>query len=351
MKISRRGFLHGMAAAGALATGTAKAAGHRKFDGYPGSFGLLHDTTLCVGCRSCEAACREVNNLPPVEVPVGDKDIFRKKRRTTEKAYTVVNEYRKATETTPAVYRKHQCMHCNEPCCASVCFVKAFTKTPEGPVLYDPDVCVGCRYCVMACPYYALAYEYDDPVTPRVVRCTMCYPRIKKGLNPGCSDACPTGAIVFGKRKDLIKLARDRIARFPDRYVDHVFGEHEFGGTSWLTLAGMPFGQLGLHDGATHTPIPEMATSYLSVVPLIVTIYPGLLLGMYAFTKRKEALALKEKNKAVADTLAKADEETKKKLADAAARAAKDKERAVNQAVKKAGAEAKKAAEKKEDEK
>jgi len=341
MTISRRTFLGGVATgAGLMLTGTAEAAGSKHFPGYPGRYGLLHDTTLCVGCRSCEAGCQEVNGLPPLETPTEDKSVFDKKRGTTDKAFTVVNRYDGGDADKPPVYRKQQCMHCNEPCCESVCFVGAFTKTPEGPVLYDPSICVGCRYCVMVCPYYALGYEYDEPVTPRVMRCTMCYPRIKKGLNPGCADACPTGAITFGKREDLIKVARERIRKQPDRYIDHIYGEHEFGGASWMVLAGVPFGQLDLHEGATHTPIPEMGSGFLSVVPLIVSIYPGLLAGIYAFTKRKEKLARLSKEAAVAETLAAAEEETKKKLADAAKRAAKEKESAIASAVKKALAEA-----------
>lgn len=348
MSVSRRGFLGGAiagAGAGALASGSAKAAAVHRFKGHPNTHGLLHDTTLCVGCRSCEFSCTRVNKNPKPQRPVNDKSIFNKLRRTTDKLFTVVNRYVKARGRKPAVYRKHQCMHCQEPCCASVCFVKAFKKTPEGPVHYDESVCVGCRMCMLSCPYYALAYEYDNPLTPRVMRCTMCYPRIKKGLVPGCAEACPTGAIIFGKRKDLLKLGRARIAKFPDRYLDHIYGEHEFGGTSWLTLAGIPFGKLGLFDNASHKPLTETTKGFLSVVPLVLTLWPGLLLGFYAFRKRKEYLSQKEKEDALAEAQANAEEVTKKKLADAAKLAESRQKRAVDAAVKKAVAEAKVAAE------
>jgi formate dehydrogenase iron-sulfur subunit len=342
MSVSRRGFLGAaVGGAGALAIGgTAQAGGAKHFAGHPGRYGLLHDTTLCVGCRSCETACNEVNKLPVPAPPAGNMAVFDKPRRTTHQAVTVVNRYRKAEPGKPAIFRKQQCMHCNEPCCASVCLVKAFSKTPEGPVLYDEDVCIGCRYCVMACPYYALSYEYEDPITPRVMRCTMCYDRIKEGKQPGCSEACPNGAITYGKRKDLIKLAHERIRKHPERYVDHLFGEHEFGGTSWMVLAGIPFDELGLHNaGGTHTPLPEIGTAFLSVVPLVITIYPGLLAGFYAFTKRKERISEQEARARVVEAVMRADEETKAKLAAAATKAGKDKERAVTLAVKKALAE------------
>jgi len=344
MSISRRRFLGGVAAGAGVIAGTrARAAEYKQFKGYPGRMGLLHDTTLCVGCRSCEVTCTQVNHLPAPDVPRGDPSVFSKIRRTSARAYTVVNRYREAGPEGKPVFRKHQCMHCNEPCCASVCFVRAFSKTPEGPVLYDPSVCVGCRYCLTACPYNALSYEYEKPWDPRVVRCTMCYPRIKEGKVPGCAEVCPMGAITYGRRDDLLKVARARIEKFPGRYIDHIFGEHEFAGTSWLFLSGIPFGELALHEGATHTPLPEFSKSFLSVVPLVLTIWPGLLLGIHAFAERKDKLGQAAVEAAVAKAVATADEETKKKLADAAGRAKKDKEKAVAAAVKKALAEAEKA--------
>jgi Fe-S-cluster-containing dehydrogenase component len=338
MTVTRRGFL--IASAGAFASSTAHAGTVKHFKGHPGRFGLLHDTTLCVGCRSCEVACKEVSGLPPFDGDaVGDQTVFDDRRRTTDTTLTVVNRYREATTDAVPVYRKLQCMHCNEPCCAAVCPVGAFEKTPEGPVLYHAELCMGCRYCVMACPYYALAYEYDDPLTPRVMRCTMCYDRIAEGKVPGCAEACPAGAITFGEREQLLEVARDRIRKFPERYVNHIFGEHEFGGTSWLVLSGIPFDQMDLHAGATHESLPAIGTSYLGVVPLIITIYPGLMAGFYAFSKRKERLAAEERDEAVSAAVAQSEQEAQEKAAKAAERAKKDKEKAVDMAVKKALAE------------
>jgi Fe-S-cluster-containing dehydrogenase component len=338
MTVSRRGFVGGAIGA-ALGAGAAEAGTVKHFEGYPGRYGLLHDTTLCVGCRSCEAACAKVNDLPAPEQALDDPQIFDATRRTTDVALTVVNRYSEASDGELPVYRKLQCMHCNEPCCATVCPVHAFEKTPEGPMLYDPEVCMGCRYCIMACPYNALAFEYEEVLTPRVMRCTMCYPRITEGLIPGCAEACPMGAITFGEREELVAVARERIRKFPDRYIDHIYGEHEFGGTSWMVLAGKPFEELDLLPGVTHEPLPAIGTSYLSVVPLVITIYPGLLLGMYAFSKRQRAVAAEDREQAVAAAVSQAEEETQKKLKSAAERAAKDKERAVEAAVKMALAE------------
>ncbi|MFH2009510.1 MAG: 4Fe-4S dicluster domain-containing protein, partial [bacterium] len=187
---------------------------------------------------------------------------------------------------------------------------------------------------------------YDKPLTPRVVRCTMCYPRIKQGLAPACADACPMGAITFGKRKDLIKVARDRIAKYPKRYKDHIFGEHEFGGTSWLTLAGVDFDKLGLPKDAPHTPLPKLTSGFLSVVPLVITIYPGLLLGFYAWSKRKDRLADEARDTAAAEAKSAAEAAAAKQAEDKAKLAELKQEKAVAAAVKKALAEAKAAAEK-----
>jgi hypothetical protein len=190
---------------------------------------------------------------------------------------------------------------------------------------------------MMTCPYYALAYEYDS-YNPRVMRCTMCYDRIIEGKEPGCAEACPMGAIIYGKRSDLVQLARDRIAKHPDRYLPHVFGEHEFGGTSWMVLAGTSLDNLGLGSlqNASHTSLPELTKSFLSVVPLVLVMWPGLLLGFYAFTRRRNEVSEAEARAMVVEALMKADEETKQKMAKAAERAGKEKERAVAQAVKKA---------------
>jgi Fe-S-cluster-containing dehydrogenase component len=179
-------------------------------------------------------------------------------------------------------------MHCKEPACASACFVGAFKKTPEGAVVYNASVCVGCRYCMVACPFGIPAYEYDNTFSPEVTKCTMCYERIKEGLSTACAEACPTGAIQFGKREDLIKVARQRIQSYPERYVDHIYGEHEAGGTAWLYLAGVEFAELDLPSEIQDTPYGELTRGFLSAVPLVLVLWPALLGGFYMLTKRSK---------------------------------------------------------------
>jgi formate dehydrogenase iron-sulfur subunit len=295
MSISRRKFLKWIGAAGlGSAIGkSALAGGNTHFEGYPGSFGVLHDITLCVGCRNCEAACNKVNELPAPDKPFTDLSVLNEQRRTTPKAYTVVNKYEVPGKKTP-LFRKNQCNHCLEPACASACFVRAFKKTEKGAVTYDPTVCVGCRYCMIACPFEIPTYEYNEPLTPRVMKCTMCYPRIINGQLPGCVEACPKEALTFGKREDLIKVAHERFIKYPGRYIDHIYGETEMGGTSWLYISGVPFSQIGMREDLGVTPAPELTSGALSAVPIVVGLWPVLLMGIFAISKRKEIISQQE---------------------------------------------------------
>ncbi len=256
--------------------------------------GMLTDLTLCVGCRKCEWACKKANGLPNLQ-PMDayeDESVFEQSRRPDSENLTVVNRYAPDEPGGNPVYVKTQCMHCFEPACASACLVAAFHKTPQGPVVYDDSVCIGCRYCMMACPFGMPAYTFDNPTTPVVRKCSMCFERIKKvGGVPACAEICPVEAITFGKRSDLLALARSKIAAKPDRYVDHIYGEHEAGGTCWLYIAGRPFEELGFRTDIGTTPYPELTKGFLSAVPLVLTVWPALLMGAYAFTKHRDELA------------------------------------------------------------
>lgn len=319
MSISRRKFLNwlGVAGASSFLGKPANAASNKQFSGYPDSHGVLFDNVLCIGCRNCEEGCNQVNELPLPDQPFDDMTVLGQKRRTTTKAYTVVNRYDNIPNTKTPFYRKMQCNHCLEPACASSCFVNAYTKTETGAVVYDESVCVGCRYCMIACPFDIPAYEYDKAFTPRIMKCTMCYPRLMEGKLPGCVQMCPTEALTFGKRTDLIKIGRERIRKNPDKYIDHIYGEHEMGGTSWLYLSGVPFRELGMREDLGTTPAPEFTKGALGAVPVVVGLWPVLLTGIYAISKRKEKVSKEEKEKAVASAMAKASAEAEEKLSKA----------------------------------
>ena len=340
MSTSRRKFLKWMSAAGAAAVVPKKARAHEQFTGYPDSYGVLHDTTLCIGCRRCEEACNEVNDLPAPAKPFDDMSVLEEKRRTDDKTYTIVNRYKPDGEDKEPVFRKFQCNHCKEPACASACFVGAFTKTPEGAVVYDVSVCVGCRYCMIACPFDVPTYEYDRALTPRIMKCTMCHPRLLEGKLPGCVEACPQEALTFGKREDLISIARERIRKYPDRYIDHIYGQHEVGGTNWLYITGGPFEELDFRTDLGVTPAPELTSGALSMVPVVVGLWPALLGGMYVINQRKDRMAAKEKREAVNDAIETTQSAADESMKKAAEKARQDREKAVEMAVKKATEEA-----------
>ena len=209
-------------------------------------------------------------------------------------------------------------------------------KTKTGAVVYDASVCVGCRYCMIACPFEIPTYEYDKALSPRIMKCTMCHPRVVKGKLPGCVEACPNEALTFGKRNDLINIARERIRRYPDRYVNHIYGEHEMGGTSWLNISGVPFKHLGMREDLGVTPAPELTAGALGAVPIVVGLWPVLLTGIYAISKRKERIARAEQEQAVAAALTQAREKGEAKLSEALEKAEVKNRTAIEAAVKKA---------------
>jgi formate dehydrogenase beta subunit len=263
MGLSRRGFFKFMGIAGATAAVPAPSVGAWQSKAPADPYGCLVDLTRCIGCRKCEQACQTVNGLPEPAQSFDDLTILDRKRRPDEKSFTVVNRYYsgKIDERDQLIptFVKLQCMHCQDPACASACIVGALSKKENGAVHYDVGKCIGCRYCMVACPFEIPAYEYHDPITPRVMKCTFCYERVAvENKLPGCAEICPVEAITFGRRSTLIGLARDRIEKNPGRYIDHVYGENEVGGTSWMYVSGVPFEKLGF-TALPEKPMPQLA--------------------------------------------------------------------------------------------
>jgi len=247
MKLKRREFLEALGAGTVAATSVPAQA---ESVGTPlDPNGMLVDTTTCIGCRKCEWACDQVNgglsgrNLEDFE----DFSVFNAKRWMDSQSLTVVNRFANGTDPEKPIFVKSQCMHCLKPACASACLVKALTVDQEtGAVVYDAQKCMGCRYCMVACPFQVPTYEYEDPLTPRVMKCSFCFEtKQKEGKIPACAEVCPPMALTFGKRSELLRLAHDKIEAEPDRYIDRIYGEHEVGGTAWLYLASKDFGELG----------------------------------------------------------------------------------------------------------
>jgi Fe-S-cluster-containing dehydrogenase component len=244
-------------------------------------FGVLYDSTRCVGCQSCEFACAEANGLPePEDYP--EVGVIRK---TNENRRTVVNAY---DTSQGELYVKRQCMHCSQPACAAACLTKAMNKTVEGPVTWRENKCMGCRYCMVSCPFDVPKFEYHS-ANPRITKCDMCFDRLKEGKMPACVENCPAEALMFGKRRDLIKEARRRIHENPDMYVDHIYGENEAGGTSFLYLSPVPFEELGFNMKLQQKSYPELSKGFLYSVPTIFVLWPAILLGLREATKNNNA--------------------------------------------------------------
>jgi len=339
---NRRDFLKGVMAGGAAVTAavvTQPAIARETRNRPPEALGLLYDANLCVGCKACVAACKQANDNP-AEFSTVDK-LWDTPLDTTGYTFNIIKMYRNGTmeekdrEKDGYAFMKVSCMHCADPSCVSACPVSAMTKDPvTGVVGYDADKCIGCRYCVAACPFGIPKYQYDSP-TGRIGKCELCRHRHKDGHYSACAEVCPTGATLFGRSEDLLAEAKRRLAmkpgelnKFPrgrlrpaqermlqgredgkgqkrrhgwrdepdqtyetpaGKYLQHVYGEKEYGGTQVLKLSGVPFEKLGMPN------LPEDAAAALSetiqhslygnlIMPLAV-------LGAMAFVAKRNVKA------------------------------------------------------------
>ncbi len=212
-------------------------------------FGVLVDFTICVGCRRCEMACSQSHDLPFGNMDsYDDTSVYDAMRRPSVEDLTVINAYTPPVGQEDPLTVKVNCLHCEKPSCVSACIVGALTKDDKGPVVYDAWKCIGCRYCMIACPFQIPAYEYENPTTPKVVKCDMCAERTLAGNGeiPSCVDICPVDALTFGRRADLLKLGHARIQNDPELYFNKIYGEHDGGGTSWLYLSDRDFSEVDL---------------------------------------------------------------------------------------------------------
>lgn len=235
---------------------------------------LLIDVAKCVGCRECARACAEVNNLPQEEAT-----------ELSATHYTVVQSL-----NDDQTFIRRLCMHCNEPTCVSACLVGAFTKTETGAVLYDEAKCIGCRYCMQACPFEIPRYEWSS-LSPRVQKCRMCYERVAAGGKTACTEACMFGATTFGDRDEMVKEARKRIDESPTTYVNHIYGLTEAGGTSVLYISNIPFEKLGLPMNIPNEPIPQLSWRVLSQIPKYSVAASVVLFGIHWITARRTKVA------------------------------------------------------------
>lgn len=261
--------------------------------------GVLVDVTVCIGCRSCEWACKTAHDIPAGDFhDHHDREVFQQFRRPGNDSYTVINEFPNEDNELLPINVKYQCMHCDKPACVSACIVGAFTKEDNGSVIWDTDKCIGCRYCMIACPFQVPTFDYHKALKPDIHKCDFCYNRTKEGLLPACVEICPVEALVYGPRSEVLRLARHRISRNPDKYLDHIYGEKEVGGTSWVYISAVDYQTLKLPKHGTKT-APGVSESIQHgifayfVPPLALYAWLG---GIMWVNKRKKERKLAEKN-------------------------------------------------------
>jgi len=273
----------------------------------------LVDITKCIGCRACQVACKQWNDRDGEHTEYQDDLGFQNPATLSAKTYTLITYHELPDENAPGglnyLFTMRRCLHCLEPACASACPTTALNRQPDGPVTYNADKCIGCRYCIWACPWGVPTAEWDS-LAPKIQKCTHCADRDDQPLPlsrngqalttpesklfretiavPACVKACPAAALRFGEREEMLNEARHRISTHPQKYVDHVYGEKEAGGTSVLYLSSVPFAKLGFPDVDTK-PYPAVSKLAIHAVPPAVIALGALLGGIYAFLKRRSA--------------------------------------------------------------
>lgn len=243
-------------------------------------YGILVDVTKCIGCERCVAACTERNGINRWQA---DRD-----RAVTSDG---LSEHRLCTvhKVGDGEFARKSCMHCLEPSCVAACLVGALKKTPAGPVVYDRGKCIGCRYCMLACPFHVPRYEWDETI-PFMIKCDMCADRLSHHQPPACVAACSQKALTFGDRDQLLCQAHTSIRNDPGRYRRHVWGEEEFGGTSVLYISDVDLAALGWPAGQVPS-IPSLTVPLIHKTPFIGLGVAASLLGLNWIVQRRNELA------------------------------------------------------------
>jgi formate dehydrogenase iron-sulfur subunit len=243
------------------------------------SASMLYDSTICVGCRACQMACKRRSKLP---AETDKQQLYEMPLDLSANTWTMIKSYQGEKGT---AFVKNQCMHCIEPACVSVCPVGALEKLESGPVVYHGERCIGCRYCMAACPFGIPKTQWDKAL-PLIQKCDFCADRQAKGEQPACSEACPTKALISGKRGHMLEVAHTRLKK-DSRYVQQVYGESEVGGTSMLYISAISHAALGFPQ-LKGTPLPALDWPYMQAVPGVIAVMVTLSTAIYLRTHRGE---------------------------------------------------------------
>ncbi|MGQ9555591.1 MAG: 4Fe-4S dicluster domain-containing protein [Anaerolineae bacterium] len=199
----------------------------------------LYDMSKCVGCRACQMACKRWNKLPTESTY--QSGLYESPRDMSAKTYTLIKLAQLSTEGERNwSFCKYQCMHCTDASCVNVCPTGAAAHRGEY-VMIDQNWCIGCGYCVMACPFGAVHLGKPEKGSAR--KCTFCFDRITVGQIPACIQACPAGALDYGERSEMLTKAKARVATLQGQGHSgaQVYGEREVRGTGWIyVLADQP---------------------------------------------------------------------------------------------------------------
>ena len=284
MDTDRRSLFKGLAAAATLAVIPATADAREKRVAPDDAVGLLYDTTRCIGCKACVVACKEANAMP-ADVDGSGAGLYDAPEGLNEYTKNVIQLYRGADESS---YVKKQCMHCVDPACVGACMLGALQKGKWGVVTYDVSKCVGCRYCEAACPFGVPKFEWSKKA-PKIVKCELCKERLAEGKQPACTEACPRGAVIFGRHADHLADARARLAAEPGKYVQRIYGEKELGGTQVLYVSHVPFEKLGFHfDDEQSVPHTQQAVQHGIYKGFAAPVALYALLGAVMFRNRRK---------------------------------------------------------------
>ncbi|MFC2171419.1 4Fe-4S dicluster domain-containing protein [Acidobacteriota bacterium] len=249
-------------------------------------YGILVDVTKCRGCEKCVTACVLTNGLNP-EAAASDRAIT-KDGLSANRLCTVL-------PADNGRFVRKSCMHCLEPSCVSACLVGGLRKTEQGAVIYDPDKCIGCRYCMLACPFHIPRYEWGK-TAPLVKKCNMCLERVKKEQLPACVEACPYGVMEFGERQGLIEKAHALIDNHPETYLPHVWGEKEWGGTSVLFMSDVDLASVGWPWQPMES-IPALTEPLIKKTPVIgLTVGFGLWALSAIINRRNKVMAYERRS-------------------------------------------------------
>jgi len=245
--------------------------------------GVLVDLTKCIGCRGCQVACKEWNERSVKKTVMHGN--FTNPPKLNSECFTHIRFYEEDGEESPVwSFVKDQCLHCKQPACASACPVGALRKTEAGPVVYHFDRCIGCRYCMLACPFQIPKYQWES-TRPWVEKCSFCSERMQAGQVPACIKTCPTGTMYYDEYDQVVAEAKRRLAAHPKKYVPHIYGLNEAGGTSWIYLSALSFEKIGFLT-VPEKPLPDLTWASLREIPFSVVGVAALLAGIAWFRNR-----------------------------------------------------------------